>query len=345
MTAQADAKLADYEKQLAAARTRANEEGRKVRAEAPRTRRTVTDKARAEAQKAIDEAHGEDAHRDRGRAPAAAAAGQRAREADREQAARPGGRMKRIALIAVLRRGVGARAVRAARAAPRSARRDRARRAELERRRRRIRPRTSTSSTTVRLHGQETSTAAVRRRRDDRRQAATSARTEKVEDEEEPMSPPFIFMLINFGILLIILAQVGRARRAQARRGAPRSDQDRARRGREAARRRPRRSSPSTRRGSRTSTRDQEAGRRHPRRRRGRQGAHPRGREGAVRADEARRRAADRRRDRARARAADPRGHRRRGGRDREAAAREDHRPTIRRKLVAFLHLWHGRGT
>ncbi|HEY5944303.1 MAG TPA: ATP synthase F0 subunit B, partial [Kofleriaceae bacterium] len=56
MTAQADAKLADYEKQLAAARSRANEEGRKVRAEAAAHEKDVTDKARTEAQKAIDEA-------------------------------------------------------------------------------------------------------------------------------------------------------------------------------------------------------------------------------------------------------------------------------------------------
>jgi F-type H+-transporting ATPase subunit b len=56
MTAQADAKLADYEKQLATARNRANEEGRKVRAEAAAHEKDVTDKARGEAQKAIDEA-------------------------------------------------------------------------------------------------------------------------------------------------------------------------------------------------------------------------------------------------------------------------------------------------
>lgn len=56
MSAQADAKLADYEKQLASARNRANEEGRKVRAEATTHEKDVTDKARAEAQKAIDEA-------------------------------------------------------------------------------------------------------------------------------------------------------------------------------------------------------------------------------------------------------------------------------------------------
>jgi F-type H+-transporting ATPase subunit b len=56
MTAQADAKLADYEKQLAVARSRANEEGRKVRAEAITHERDVTDKARATTQKSIDEA-------------------------------------------------------------------------------------------------------------------------------------------------------------------------------------------------------------------------------------------------------------------------------------------------
>src|SRR5512138_946318 len=43
MTAKADSKLADYEKQLAAARDRANEEGRKVRAEAAAHEREVTD--------------------------------------------------------------------------------------------------------------------------------------------------------------------------------------------------------------------------------------------------------------------------------------------------------------
>ena len=56
MTAQADARLADYEKQMAVARDRANEEGRKVRAEAAANEREVTDRARASAQKAIDEA-------------------------------------------------------------------------------------------------------------------------------------------------------------------------------------------------------------------------------------------------------------------------------------------------
>ena len=56
MTAQADAKLADYEKQLAVARERANAEGRKVRLEAAAHEREVTDKARAAAQAATDEA-------------------------------------------------------------------------------------------------------------------------------------------------------------------------------------------------------------------------------------------------------------------------------------------------
>ncbi len=56
MTAQADAKLADYEKQLGAARNRANDEGRKVRAEAAAHEKEVTDKARTEAQKSIDDA-------------------------------------------------------------------------------------------------------------------------------------------------------------------------------------------------------------------------------------------------------------------------------------------------
>jgi F-type H+-transporting ATPase subunit b len=56
MTAQADAKLADYQKQLAIARDRAGEEGRKVRAEASAHEKDVTDKARATAQKAIDDA-------------------------------------------------------------------------------------------------------------------------------------------------------------------------------------------------------------------------------------------------------------------------------------------------
>lgn len=56
LTAEGDAKLAAYEKQLAIARDSANEEGRKIRAEATRHEREVTDQARASAQKAIDDA-------------------------------------------------------------------------------------------------------------------------------------------------------------------------------------------------------------------------------------------------------------------------------------------------
>ena len=53
MTAEADAKLADYEKSLAAARDRANEEGRKIRLEAAALEKNVTEEARASAQEAI----------------------------------------------------------------------------------------------------------------------------------------------------------------------------------------------------------------------------------------------------------------------------------------------------
>ena len=56
MTAQADSKLADYEKQLAVARDRAGEEGRKIRLEAAAHEREVTDKARASAQQATETA-------------------------------------------------------------------------------------------------------------------------------------------------------------------------------------------------------------------------------------------------------------------------------------------------
>jgi len=56
MSAQAEAKLVDYDKQLAAARNRANDEGRKVRADAAAHEKAVTDTARGEAQKALDEA-------------------------------------------------------------------------------------------------------------------------------------------------------------------------------------------------------------------------------------------------------------------------------------------------
>ncbi len=56
MTATADAKLADYQKQLAVARDRAGEEGRKIRLEGAAHEKDATDKARAFAQKSIDDA-------------------------------------------------------------------------------------------------------------------------------------------------------------------------------------------------------------------------------------------------------------------------------------------------
>jgi F-type H+-transporting ATPase subunit b len=56
MTAEADAKLAEYEKQLAVARSRAGDEGRKIRSEATAHEREVTDKARTATQRTIDEA-------------------------------------------------------------------------------------------------------------------------------------------------------------------------------------------------------------------------------------------------------------------------------------------------
>lgn len=56
MSAEADTKLADYEKQLAAARARAHEEQRTIRADAAAHERDVTDKARAKAVTAIEAA-------------------------------------------------------------------------------------------------------------------------------------------------------------------------------------------------------------------------------------------------------------------------------------------------
>jgi len=56
MTAQADAKLADYEKQFAAARDRANEQGRKVRLEAAADAQKVMDTVRTNAQAQASEA-------------------------------------------------------------------------------------------------------------------------------------------------------------------------------------------------------------------------------------------------------------------------------------------------
>jgi F-type H+-transporting ATPase subunit b len=57
MTAEADARLADYESKLATARTRAGEEQRKVRAEAAAYERETTEAARKAAMKALDEAN------------------------------------------------------------------------------------------------------------------------------------------------------------------------------------------------------------------------------------------------------------------------------------------------
>lgn len=56
MTAEADAKLADYEKQLAVARNRSSEEQRKIRAEANAHEREVTTAARAKQLAALEEA-------------------------------------------------------------------------------------------------------------------------------------------------------------------------------------------------------------------------------------------------------------------------------------------------
>lgn len=56
MTAEADAKLADYEKQLAIARNRSSEEQRKIRAEANAHDREVTSAARAKNAAALEEA-------------------------------------------------------------------------------------------------------------------------------------------------------------------------------------------------------------------------------------------------------------------------------------------------
>ena len=56
MTAEADAKLGDYEASLATARNRAAEEARKIRAEASAHEREVTAAARAKAVAALDQA-------------------------------------------------------------------------------------------------------------------------------------------------------------------------------------------------------------------------------------------------------------------------------------------------
>jgi F-type H+-transporting ATPase subunit b len=56
MSAEADTKLADYEKQLASARARAHEEQRAIRADAAAHERDVTDRARSAASGALDAA-------------------------------------------------------------------------------------------------------------------------------------------------------------------------------------------------------------------------------------------------------------------------------------------------
>lgn len=56
MTAEGEARLADYESKLAVARTRAGEEQRKVRADAAQYERETTDAARKAAMTALDEA-------------------------------------------------------------------------------------------------------------------------------------------------------------------------------------------------------------------------------------------------------------------------------------------------
>jgi F-type H+-transporting ATPase subunit b len=53
LSAEADAKLADYEQKLASARSRAQEERRKIRGEAADHLQAITDKARAAAQAAV----------------------------------------------------------------------------------------------------------------------------------------------------------------------------------------------------------------------------------------------------------------------------------------------------
>jgi F-type H+-transporting ATPase subunit b len=55
-SAEADARLADYQAKLAAARSRALDEQRKIRSEAAAHEREVTDKARAQATGALDQA-------------------------------------------------------------------------------------------------------------------------------------------------------------------------------------------------------------------------------------------------------------------------------------------------
>lgn len=59
LSSEADGRLADYESKLAAARDRALEEQRKIRAEAAAHQREVTEAAREKAVAAVDKAHAE----------------------------------------------------------------------------------------------------------------------------------------------------------------------------------------------------------------------------------------------------------------------------------------------
>jgi F-type H+-transporting ATPase subunit b len=56
LSAEADARLADYEQTIGAARSRAQNEQRKIRAEAAAHEREVTEKARSEATRTLDQA-------------------------------------------------------------------------------------------------------------------------------------------------------------------------------------------------------------------------------------------------------------------------------------------------
>jgi F-type H+-transporting ATPase subunit b len=58
MSSEADAKLADYERQLTVARTRAGEEQRKIRSEAAAHERQVTEAARSSSMAALEHAQG-----------------------------------------------------------------------------------------------------------------------------------------------------------------------------------------------------------------------------------------------------------------------------------------------
>lgn len=57
LSAEAEAQLADYESTLASARSRADDERRKIRATAADTQRELEERARTEAQGAIESAH------------------------------------------------------------------------------------------------------------------------------------------------------------------------------------------------------------------------------------------------------------------------------------------------